>query len=86
MTKRRPAEWIRDLQRATAEPVRVQLSPDFFVEFPVEVFVETGPGYVPGSRSDWDEWRRQGDQLLERLRQALGVDFDVRWAGDFSTP
>lgn len=90
----------------------MQLSPDFLVQFPVEVFGETGPGYVSaeaiglsddlgadlvswqrwfddhmdtgrepmelGLRSEWDEWSRRGDELLERLKQELGPDFDVR--------
>lgn len=44
--RKAPASWVRDLQARTKGPVEVQLSPDLGVEFPVEVFVENGPGYV----------------------------------------
>lgn len=49
MARERPGEpdrWLRDLQAATTGSVRVQLSPEVFVDFPVEVFDHRGPGYV----------------------------------------
>jgi hypothetical protein len=41
-----PAQWVRDLEAKTKGRVRVQLSPDIGVDFPVEIFDEHGPGYV----------------------------------------
>lgn len=41
-----PEACIRDLLARTKGPVRVQLSSEVGVEFPVEVFDERGPGYV----------------------------------------
>jgi hypothetical protein len=66
VTTSRPAAWIRELRLSSGQPVKVQLSPDFFVDFPVEVFTETGPGYVSAQMlgvsdqlgSDLTAWQR----------------------------
>jgi hypothetical protein len=60
------AEWIDRLVAESTTPVRVQLSPEQEVGFPVEVFVEHGPGFVgPGAlglsqelETDLIEWLR----------------------------
>lgn len=41
-----PGEWLRDVAAHTAGKVRVHLSPDWSVGFPVEVVVGGNPGYV----------------------------------------
>ena len=41
-----PGQWLRDVRDRSSGPVRVQLSCDFTVGFPVEVFVDGHPGYV----------------------------------------
>lgn len=44
------AEWVDRLVARSSGPVGVQLSPEQGVGFPVEVFVEHGPGFVgPGT-------------------------------------
>jgi hypothetical protein len=64
------AKWIDRLVAQTGEPVHVQLSPEQQVRFPVEVFVEHGPGFVgPGTLGlsqqlerdliDWLSWWQQ---------------------------
>ncbi|CAN5146992.1 hypothetical protein BH09ACT12_BH09ACT12_37010 [soil metagenome] len=44
--ERQAADWIDRLVAQTDQPVKVQLSPEQGVAFPVEVFGEHGPGFV----------------------------------------
>jgi hypothetical protein len=41
-----PGAWLREVGSRTSRPVRVSLSPDLSVGFPVEVVVDGRPGYV----------------------------------------
>lgn len=41
-----PGQWLRDVRDHASGPVQVQLSCDWFVGFPVEMFVEGQPAYV----------------------------------------
>jgi hypothetical protein len=44
----RPGQWLREVRSETTRRVRVRLSPDFAVGFPVEVVVNGQAGYVDG--------------------------------------
>jgi len=44
--RRQPAPWLEELVARSDGPVEVQVSPEILVDFPVEVFDETGPGFV----------------------------------------
>lgn len=46
--REKSGEWLRQVQSKTAGQVRVRLSPEVLVEFPVEVFLGHGLGYVTG--------------------------------------
>jgi hypothetical protein len=95
--------------------VRVHLSPDLFVGFPVEVVEGGSPGYVsahmlgisdvlardleafqewwenlgggdddlvPGPQDPaWRQWDAEGWQLVKRLQDELGPEYDVVWIG-----
>jgi hypothetical protein len=39
-----PGDWIRRVRQETPGPVRVHLSPDIGVDFPVEILGPHGPG------------------------------------------
>ena len=65
--RKRRADWIDRLVTQTGEPVRVQLSPEPGISFPVEVFAGSKPGFVsPGTLGlsqqlerdliDWLRW------------------------------
>lgn len=84
---RHPAAWIRRLQRVSEGPVRVQLSPDFLVEFPVEVFAAHGPGYVSAEMlglsdelgSDLTAWQRWFDDHTDTGREPMELGPEPEW-------
>lgn len=84
---RQPAAWIRHLQRVGEGPVRVRLSPDFYVEFPVEVFAEHGPGYVSAEMlglsdelgSDLTAWQRWFDDHTDTGREPMEMGPESEW-------
>jgi hypothetical protein len=64
--REKSGEWLRQVQSEKVGRVRIQLSPEVLVEFPVEVFVGHGPGYVtahmlgisPELEADLSQWLR----------------------------
>ena len=81
-------QWVRDLQERTTGPVRVQLTPDYLVTFPVEVFDATGPGYVargtlglaPDLEDELVEWQRWWEAHMVDY-EPVGADDEWRaWA------
>jgi len=69
-----PSPWLREVQNQTFGPVPVRLSPDDFVDFPVEVSVGdiSGFGYVSAQMlgishaleediTQWLRWWQEGD-------------------------
>jgi hypothetical protein len=40
-----PRQWLCEVQKRTRGPVRVRLSPEVLVDFPVEVYVGPIPGF-----------------------------------------
>jgi hypothetical protein len=84
---RAPATWIRELPRSTDGRIRVQLSPDFFVDFPVEVFGEHGPGYVSAEMlgvsdelgSDLPTWQLWFDDHMDTGREPMEMGPQPEW-------
>jgi hypothetical protein len=85
----KPGQWLREVRADTTRRVRVIISPDLSVGFPVEVVVNGKPGYVDGAmlgitaalRQDleafqdwWEQHTWDGDEVVTDASE------DAEWA------
>jgi hypothetical protein len=71
-----PGQWLRDVRSRTVRRVRVRVSPDHFVGFPVEVVVDGEPGYVDAEMLGISESLRHELEELQKWWEQHAWDDD----------
>jgi hypothetical protein len=83
-----PGQWLREVRAETTRRVRVILSPDVSVGFPVEVVVDGKPGYVDGPmlgisaslRQDLEAFQDWWEQHTWDGEEVAGAGEEAEWA------
>ena len=82
-----PGRWLREVRAETTSRVRVMISPDVSVGFPVEVVVDGKPGYVDASmlgisaslRHDLEAFQNWWELHTWNGEEVTGVGDEAEW-------
>ena len=75
-----PGQWLREVRAKTTKRVRVVLSPDYLVGFPIEVVVDGRPGYVDADMLGISATLRQDLESFQQWWEQHAWDDDERTA------